>query len=295
MRYIPLLEFQPKLTAPIVPPSSYLERTNGTLPAEYTRLVVDANGFMVTERPLAEGDTRVLLLGGSSIENLYVAEADRVLAALERHLAVGGCAAKVYSAGISNAHLLHLFNLLVNKGLALRPQLVVWYPTAGADVVANERANTFWNRSDAMSTVRKHGKDLTIDLNCAFHNRNGFADERRLLHTMFALCRQFDITLALATWPLYGAFDDFMASLDPDPVAFAQSEAEIDRLNGVIRDVCAAEGGVLIDLQAAFAAVRRNEHFYDRNHPNAAGCRVIAEATARALLAARSASRSTIR
>lgn len=291
MRYIPLLEFQPKLTAPIVPPSSYLERTNGTLPAEYTRLVVDDQGFMVTEKPLAVGDTKVVLLGGSSIENLYVAEADRVLAALERGLAIGGVPAKVYSAGISNAHLLHLFNLLVNKGLALRPQLVVWYPTSGADVVANERANTFWNRSDAMATVRKHGKELKIDLNCAFHNRNGFDDERRLLRTMFALCRQFDITLALATWPLYGPFDAFMASLDPDPQAFAEGEAEIERLNGVIREVCAAEGGVLVDLQAAFAPRVRADHFYDRNHPNAAGCRVIAEATARALLAARSAPR----
>jgi hypothetical protein len=283
MRYISLLEFQPGLRAPIIPPSSYLEGTNGTLSAEYTRLVIDDQGFMVTERPLSAHDTKVLLLGGSSLENLYVAEGSRILAVLEAQLNAEGVPAKVYSAGISNAHLLHLLNLLLNKGIALRPQVVVWYPTSGADAVANERQNTFWNPSDAMSTIRKHGRDLRIDLNADFVNRDDYQDERRLLHTMFDLCGHFGIQLAASTWPVYGMYDAYMARIEPDREAFETCDAAMRRLNEVIREVCQERAGVLVDLEATFATQHRPDHFYDRNHPNALGCQTIATATLAAL------------
>jgi len=285
MRYISLLEFQPGLTANIMPPSSYLEKTNGTLVPEHSRVIIDENGFMVSDRPLLSGHQKGLLLGGSSIENLYIREDQRVLAALESQLAELGQLTKVYSAGISNAHLLHLVNILMNKGLGLRPDWVAWYPTSGTDVLANEVPNAFWNGGDAISTVRKAGKELKLDLSCTFTNRNGFADEARLLRALFDICRTFGIRLCVATWPVYGAYDDFMARLEPDREAFAQGEAQMQALNAVIREVCHEKQGALIDLEAAVVGLHRPDYFYDRNHPNAKGCELIAAATARVVAA----------
>lgn len=283
MRYITLLEFQPGLSANIMPPSSYLEKTNGTLVAEQCRTVIDANGFMVSDRPLSTDDKKVVLLGGSSIENLYIRDDARVLAQLEKSLADRGQGAKVYSAGISNAHLLHLVNILINKGIALRPEYVVWFPTSGMDVMANEVENGFWSASDAISTVRKAGKELKPDLSCEFNNRNGFDDEQRLLRTMFAICRNFGIRLLVATWPVYGTYDDFAAVIEPNRREFEECDAQMRALNDVIRLVCAQEDGDLIDFDAEMASRNRPEYFYDRNHPNTKGCALIADLTARAI------------
>lgn len=284
MRYITLLEFQPGLTANIMPPTSYLEKTNGTLQQENARLVIDGNGFMVSDRPLQQGDKKILLLGGSSIENLYIREDKRVLAGVESRLAEEEYDVKVYNAAISNSHLLHIVNLLLNKGIALRPDYVVFFPTSGLDVMANEMENGFWNPGHALNTVRKHGKELNMDMSCPLRNLNGFADEKRLLRTMFDICHNFGIRLYVATWPVYGTYDEFAARIEPNREEFENADAQMKALNQVIRDVCREKGGGLIDFEGAMEALHRPDHFYDRNHPNVRGCELIAELTAQALL-----------
>ena len=283
MRYIALLEFQPGLSANIMPPSSYMERTNGTLVQENCRTVIDADGFMVSDRPLAPGDRKVLLLGGSSVENLYIRDDQRILSVIERQLDARGQATKVYNAGISNAHLLHLFNILVNKGLGLRPDCVVWYPTSGTDVLANEVERGFWNKADALSPIRKAGRDLKMELDCPLVNRNGFDDERRLLRAMYDVCRRFGIRLLVATWPVYGTYDEFAARIEPDRAGFEAGDVQMRALNDVIREICTEMQGDLVDLEATLVGRHRPDYFYDRNHPNSAGCELIATATSQVI------------
>jgi len=284
MRYIALLEFQPGLVAQIMPPSSYLERTNGTLAQENTLLRIDAQGFMVSEQPQLPGDHSILLLGGSSLENLYVHHDQRVLAVMEQQLANAGQRSKVYNAGISNAHLLHLVNLMTNKGLALRPGYVVYFPAAGADADANELEHTFWNADGNMSPVRELKVTRPPVPVPAFHDRNHYDDQRRLLRVLYAICRNFDIELLVGTWPVYGPLDAFMASQEPDPAYFAANDVQMQALNQVIREVCAEQGGSLIDFEQAMAPLHRPDYFYDRNHPNARGCALIASLSVQALL-----------
>lgn len=284
MRFITLLEFQPGLTANIMPPSSYMERTNGTLTQENSRIIIDANGFMVSDRALLDRDQKVLLLGGSSIENLYIREDKRVLAGLEKQLAQHDRPTKVYNAAISNAHLLHLLNILINKGLALRPDVVVWFPTSGTDVLANEVDNAFWNTADAVSPIRKAGKELKLDLSCTLTNKNRFADEKRLLRTMYDVCHNFGAQLIVATWPVYGEYDSFIATLEPNRQEFEDGDVQMRLLNAAIREVCAERNGALIDFESIMAERHRPEYFYDRNHPNIKGCELIAELTAAAVM-----------
>jgi hypothetical protein len=70
-----------------------------------------------------------------------------------------------------------------------------------------------------------------------------------------------------------------MARLEPDREAFETCDTAMRRLNDVIREVCTARAGLLVDLESTFASLHRPDHFYDRNHPNARGCRTIATAT----------------
>jgi len=283
MRYIAMPEFQPSLVVDVMPPYSYLEKTNGTLPQENCRLSIDENGFMVSEKPYRNGDSKILLLGGSAIENLYIPQNRRILSRLEDISGGLGKNVKVYNAAISNAHLLHIVNIMLNKGIGLRPTCVVYYVTPGLDVMANELDNSFWNPAGGMTPIRKSGQELKIEYVSVFRNKNKFENEKRLLRTLHEICRNFNIALFIATWPVYGVYDEFMQKQQPDRVAFDAEEAQTANLNAVIRDVHREKGYELIDLEQTFAKLDHGRYFYDWNHPNVEGCELIASITSLAV------------
>ena len=283
MRYIALPEFQPGLVVDVMPPSSYLERTNGTLSQENCRLTMDENGFMVSETPYRNGDSKILLLGGSAIENLYIRQDRRISSRIEEISGKIGKSAKVYNAAISNAHLLHIVNIMLNKGIGLRPTGVVYYVTPCLDIMANEVDNSFWNPAPGMTPIRKSREELKIKYVLDFRNKNKFEDEKRLLRILHEVCRNFNIALFVATWPVYGVYDEFMRKQQPDRGAFDAEEAQTANLNAVIRDFSREKGCELIDLEEIFAELDHGRYFYDWNHPNVEGCELIASVTSRAL------------
>ena len=283
MRYIAMPEFQPSLVVDVMPPYSYLEKTNGTLPQENCRLSIDENGFMVSEKPYRNGDSKILLLGGSAIENLYIQQNRRISSRIEEISGDIGRSAKVYNGAISNAHLLHIVNIMLNKGIGLRPTCVVYYVTPGLDVMANELDNSFWNPAGGMTPIRKSGQELKIEYVSVFRNKNKFENEKRLLRTLHEICRNFNIALFIATWPVYGVYDEFMQKQQPDRVAFDAEEAQTANLNAVIRDVHREKGYELIDLEQTFAKLDHGRYFYDWNHPNVEGCELIASITSLAV------------
>jgi len=283
MRYIAMPEFQPSLVVDVMPPYSYLEKTNGTLPQENCRLSIDENGFMVSEKPYRNGNSKILLLGGSAIENLYIQQNRRILSRIEEISGEMGKNATVYNAAISNAHLLHIVNIMLNKGIGLRPTCVVYYVTPGLDVMANELDNSFWNPAGGMTPIRKSGQELKIEYVSVFRNKNKFENEKRLLRTLHEICRNFNIALFIATWPVYGVYDEFMQKQQPDRVAFDAEEAQTANLNAVIREVHREKECELIDLEKTFADLDHSQYFYDWNHPNVEGCELIASITSLAV------------
>ena len=281
MRSIALLEFSPGLIADITPPSSYMQTTNGTLIPESCRLIIDENGFMVSETPYQQGHKKILLLGGSSIENLYIPQNQRVMSRIEDYFSSTGKPVKIYNAAISNAHLLHNINILLNKGIGLRPDFVIYYPTSSLDVLANEIDNGFWNTT--MTPVRKSGNAVTVEWPKSYCNKNKFADEKRMLCTLFDICRNFNIQLFISTWPPYGAYDTYIQKSQPDQVFFEAEDAQTSLLNLAVREVCLEKGSVLVDLALAFSSIDRTKYFYDWNHLNIAGCEMVASLTSQAL------------
>jgi hypothetical protein len=283
MRYIALPEFQPGLVVDVTPPYSYLENTNGTLAHENCVLTIDENGFMVSEKPYRDGDGKVLLLGGSSVENLYIPQNRRILSRIEDICSGLGKNVKVYNAAISNAHLLHIINIVLNKGIGLRPTCAVYYVTPGLDVLANELDNTFWNPADGITPIRKSRQELKIEYVSVYRNKNKFEDEKRLLRTLHEVCRNFNIALFIATWPPYGVYDEFIQKQQPDRSTFDAEEAQTANLNAAVRDIHGEKECELIDLEKTFADLDHGQYFYDWNHPNVKGCELIASITSLAV------------
>src|SRR6185295_9049903 len=265
MRYIALPEFQPGLVVDVTPPFSYIERTNGTLTQEKCILTTDADGFMVSEKPRTDGDARILLLGGSAIENLYIPQDRRILSRIEYLCSGLGKSVKVYNAAISNAHLLHIINILLNKGIGLRPRCVVYYVTPGLDILANELDNAFWNPADGVTPIRKSRGEVKVEWVFDFQNKNKFEGEKRLLRVLHEVCGNFGIALFVATWPIYGVYDEFMQKQQPDRAAFDAEEAQTANLNAVIREVQREKNFELIDLEKTFAGLDHGQFFYDWN------------------------------
>jgi hypothetical protein len=268
----------------LVPPASYLEKTNGTLEQKRCVLRIDADGFMVSERPQEPDDIRILLLGGSSIENLYIEEDRRVGVRLEDFITGSGRRAKVYSAGISNTNLLHMVNALLNKGLPLRPRIVVYYVTLWPDLMASELDGGFWN--SFLGPIRTQGQEAP-DPRTIFVSGKGYddwlIDEKRLLRTLCHICANFEIRLFMATWPIH-AYHDLVASVYPDQAVFEAERRKGMIVNELVRTVCLEEKCMLIDLEKGFGALNSNPCFYDLVHPNTLGCERIASLTSDAIL-----------
>ncbi len=283
MRYIALPEFQPGLRTSLFAPSSYFEKTNGTLEQEMCVLRIDENGFMVSKKTEQPQDTKILMLGGSSIENLYIAEHRRVATRVEDTLCAWGKDAKVYSAGISNTNLLHIINTVLNKGIPLRPKLIVYYVTLWPDLLASQLENGFWNAAICpLSGAEQEPTDLAEELVPAEKSLDELAAERRLLCVLSDICANFEIRLFMTTWPIY-EYDDFAKTVYPDRSIADDQREQAFALNELVRQTCRDKHCVLIDLEKDFEGLNLQQYFYDLVHPNAQGCEKVASLTSEVL------------
>ena len=288
MRHIVLKEFTPSSAFEITPPHSYIDRTNGTLERLPVSVQTDSNGFIVTNRISSPDDRVVLILGGSSVESLYIPADKRINAVIERLLEYRAVPTRVLNGGVSDMHLLHAMNVLLNKGLAAGLDALVLFPTTSLDVLANETKGAFWQHSNHfLAPVRTSGaKTEEVKFVKEYANAAGFRTERRLLMTLIDMCRNFDIDLTLATWPIYEERDAFAQNFYPDRASVGAENMQYRNLNNVIRE-CAAERNVrLLDLDHIFEGLLHANYFYDWNHPNIRGCGFIGMHTSIALLEA---------
>ncbi len=239
MRNIALLEFKPNTAVKVVPPAAYLKGTNGTLAPLEASLLIDDDGFMVTSREKCLDDRSLLLLGGSCVENLFIPEGERILAKIEQKLGDVNKSTKVYSAGISHAHLLHFYNIILNKGIKKRPYAIICFLAPWPEVFAARIADGYWSKNQKVSTLHEEGRapnywdpnnnPLTVD----------FSDHLNLWLSLKALCDNFRIKLIITTWPGYGSYDAFIQANETVEIdKFNDEEKHIKMLNEAIRNMC---------------------------------------------------------
>ena len=165
-RAIKLREFNPLYRDVLAPSQEVMRLSDGLVQKPYV-LRVDRQGFIMPAKIHDRPDLTIVFLGGSTTECVYVDEENRFpyLAGrlLERltHLKVNS-----YNAGRSGNNTLHCLNVLLNKVVNLKPDVVVLMENIN-DLAILMYDRTYWNDHPSRSpliekppTFKTVGKDL---------------------------------------------------------------------------------------------------------------------------------------
>jgi lysophospholipase L1-like esterase len=170
-RSIKLREFNPLYRDVLVPSQEVMRMSDGLVQQPYV-LRVDRQGFIMPAKIHDHPDLTIAFLGGSTTECVYVNEPDRfpylVGRLLERqtHLKVNS-----YNAGRSGNNTLHCLNVLLNKVVNLKPDLVVLMENIN-DLAILMYDKTYWNDHPSRSPLMEkppNFKTVAKDLEQTFH------------------------------------------------------------------------------------------------------------------------------
>jgi len=165
-RYIKLREFNPLYRDVLVPDAAAL-RMSDSLEQKKFGLRVDRQGFIMPSRIHAHPDLVLVFLGGSTTECVYVEEQNR-FPYLAGRLIEQQTGRKVnsYNAGRSGNNTLHCLNVLLNKVVNLKPDIVVLMENIN-DLAILMYEKTYWNNNPSRSplveqppTFKTVGKEL---------------------------------------------------------------------------------------------------------------------------------------
>jgi hypothetical protein len=153
-RSIKLREFNPLYRDVLVPDQNAM-RMSDSLEQKPYGLRVDRQGFIMPSRVHDHPDLTLAFLGGSTTECTYVDEDQRfpylVGRLLERdlHLKVNS-----FNAGRSGNNTLHCLNILLNKVVNLKPDIVVLMENIN-DLAILMYEKTYWNTNPSRSPIEE--------------------------------------------------------------------------------------------------------------------------------------------
>ena len=153
-RSIKLKEFNPLYRDVLVPEADYVRKCD-SLEAKKFVLRVDRQGFIMPAKIHDHPDLTIAFLGGSTTECTYVEEDNRFpylvgrLLERETHLKVNS-----YNAGRSGINTLHCLNILLNKVVNLKPDLVVLMENIN-DLAILMYEKTYWNTNPSRSPIEE--------------------------------------------------------------------------------------------------------------------------------------------
>jgi len=121
-RAIHLREFNPNQQAVVRPTNYYMQGVENLEQIDYA-VNIDKNGFIKTGNPKAENpEIKILFLGGSTTETLFVPEEQRFPSIVERTLREKlDQDIEVYNSGVSGNNSMHSLFIFLGKGIPLKP------------------------------------------------------------------------------------------------------------------------------------------------------------------------------
>ncbi|MHB9073405.1 MAG: SGNH/GDSL hydrolase family protein [Desulfobaccales bacterium] len=153
-RSIKLREFNPLYRNILIPDASAMRMSDGLTQKPYI-LRVDRQGFIMPAKIHDHPDLTIAFLGGSTTECVYVDEnlrfpylAGRLIEA-QTHLKVNA-----YNAGRSGNNTLHCLNILLNKVVNLKPDIVVLMENIN-DLAILMYEKTYWNTNPSRSPIQE--------------------------------------------------------------------------------------------------------------------------------------------
>jgi len=164
-RSIVLRELNPNQNASIRPNNNYMKDVENLKQIDY-QINIDKNGFIETgNQNELSPDIKILFLGGSTTETLYVPEKYRFPSVVERNLRTNlSQTIKVYNGGVSGNNSMHSIFALLAKGIALEPDYVVLMHNIN-DFALLSKTESYWiaPKSRAVLVNNNDGKFSTIE------------------------------------------------------------------------------------------------------------------------------------
>jgi lysophospholipase L1-like esterase len=154
-RSINLREFNPNQHAVVRPTDHYMKGVENLDQIDYV-INVDENGFISTGNPQSENpEIKILFLGGSTTETMYVPEKQRFSSIVERTLREKlGKNVDVFNSGVSGNNSMHSLLILLSKGIPLKPTYAVLMHNHN-DFAVLYKTESYW--------IAPSGRSLIID------------------------------------------------------------------------------------------------------------------------------------
>jgi hypothetical protein len=171
-RSIKLREFNPLYRDVLVPDANAMRMSDSLAQKEYV-LRVDRQGFIMPSKIHDRPDLTIAFLGGSTTECTYVDE-DKRFPYLAGRLIEQQTGLKVnsYNAGRSGNNTLHCLNILLNKVVNLKPDVVVLMENIN-DLAILMYEKTYWNTNPSRSPIQErlpNFKTVGQDLRQTFYS-----------------------------------------------------------------------------------------------------------------------------
>ena len=151
-RYINLREFQPSLDVVDMPTDKSVRESDSLVKKAY-RVRTDANGFILPYNRYPDPDLTLVFLGGSTVACLYVEEENRypylVGNLLEK---ASGKKVTSYNSGVGGNNSLHSLDILLNKVIPLKPDVVVMMHNIN-DLVSLIYDRTYWSHNPTRGPI----------------------------------------------------------------------------------------------------------------------------------------------
>lgn len=241
------------------PTDEQVAASNGTLIKQPYRIDVDKHGFIVSAG--AQSDHRVICLGDSVFENMFVPAGERLCDVASKELQRRGFNCDVVNAGQSGMSALHALNVLLNKIVPMRPAaVVVGTSVIDAAIAWTEGglwADTLFTSPFSVGNAEEYSAPVA-------RSAADFSGIRRVINLIIAAGREFEIPIALAT---HHAICD--PALGYSEAARNELLARSHAINHVVRDVARIAGAPVFD--AASLMLDRRDVNYDLHHMNARG------------------------
>ena len=151
-RYINLREILPLIDTVDVPPDRAVRESDGLVQKPY-RVRTDARGFMLPYNRYEKPDLTLVFLGGSTVACIYVEEENR-FPYLVGNLLAQKTGKKITSinSGVGGNNSLHSLDILLNKIIPVRPDVVVMMHNIN-DLVALIYDRTYWSKNPTRQPI----------------------------------------------------------------------------------------------------------------------------------------------
>ena len=160
VRYIRLKEHPPSTIRYVVPSDTHMSETDSLVQKEF-KFEIDDDGYIYPSKIHEQSDITVIFLGGSTTECIYVDEKNRFPYLVGRLLEKNGKQVNSFNSGVCGNNSMHSIDILLNKGLALRPDVAVMMHNLN-DLTILLYGKNYWNKNPTRS--------LLVASSMSYHN-----------------------------------------------------------------------------------------------------------------------------